>query len=168
MALLRTYIIRLIATVVTTMLCLWLGTMPVSAQFSDKEFVDNILNLITPNTPDTTKGRLYHEIARTCNSSEIVLKYANLSLQYSAPEDTTSQVGVYSCIIWAQLNSGKPRDGINAGKKALALCGDNPNQRASKSVILSMLSSCYDDINCLDSSLLCQTELIDVATSIDN
>ena len=120
MALLRIHIVRLLAIVVTTFLCLWLGTMPVSAQFSDKEFVDSILNLITPSTPDTTKGRLYHEIARTCNSSEIVLKYANLSLQYSAPEDTTSQVGVYSCIIWAQLNSGKPRDGINAGINATA------------------------------------------------
>ena len=168
MALLRTHIIRLIAIGVTLFVSLWLGTMPVSAQFSDKEFVDSILNLITPNTPDTTKGRLYHEIARTCNSSEIVLKYANLALQYSAPEDTTSQVGVYSCIIWASLNSGKPRDGINAGKKALALCGDNPNQLSSKNVILSMMSSCYDDINCLDSSLLCQTELIDIATAIDN
>lgn len=167
MSIQRRHIIRLFATAVIA-LCLWLCAKPVSAQFSDKQYVDSILSLITPETPDTTKGRLYHEIARTVNSSDIVLKYADLALKYTAPEDTSSRVGVYSCIIWASLMSGKPLDGIKAGKVAISLCGDNPNQQASKIVILSMMANCYDDVNCLDSSLLCQTELIDIATAINH
>ena len=167
MSIQRRHIIRLFATAVIA-LCLWLCAKPVSAQFSDKQYVDSILSLITPETPDTTKGRLYHEIARTVNSSDIVLKYADLALKYTAPEDTSSRVGVYSCIIWASLMSGKPLNGIKAGRTAISLCSNNPKQQAPKIVILSMMANCYDDVNYLDSSLLCQTELIDIATAIDN
>lgn len=149
-------------------LCLCFCANSASAQPNDKQFVDSVLSLITPATPDTTKAHYYHEIAKTVYSSETVIKYANLALECCNPEDTTLRAGCYSCIIWASLMMGKPMDGIKTAKTALALCADNPNQRNAKMVITSMMANCYDDMNRLDSSLLCQTEFIDIANETDN
>ncbi len=153
------------ATIAAAALCLFCSVSSV-AQDSDKEYVDSILALITPQTPDTTKARLYHDIALHCYAADIVKKYGWLSLRHCAPEDTMAQAGAYSCIIWACQIRGEAREAIRVAHKALSLCGDVDKFQWPKLNFLTLLSACYDDVNQLDSSLWCQNQIIDVSTRL--
>ncbi len=163
----RRHIIHLVATAIAVVF-LWCCPKSVLATSSDKEFVDSILALITPQMPDSSKAKLYHEIARNCNSFDIVEKYGWLAVNLYPEENVIARVNSYVCIMWAYQTSGKSREAINIGRKALALCGNNPEYSGSKAYLLNALAPCYDDINHLDSSLLCQTEALDIAIENNN
>ncbi|MBO4243510.1 MAG: SpoIIE family protein phosphatase [Bacteroidales bacterium] len=160
--------IRHLVAAALAVVCLWCCPMSASAVSSDKEFVDSILALITPQMPDSSKARLYHEIARTCNTADIVVKYGWLAVQNYPESDSISRVFAYNCIMWAYQMSGKSREAINVAHSALALCGDDVKFANSKMYILNSLAVCYDDINRLDSSLSCQNEALDLAVANNN
>lgn len=137
---------------------------------SDKEFVDSILAQITPTTSDTTKVRLYHDIALNCNSADTVKKYALLSLHYCKDTDTFNIASNYTCLLWACNTDSELAEGINYGKKALAICGDNQDSnvlRAKTSILLTM-ANMYNDLNMIDSSFMFNNMAKEVSFKIQN
>lgn len=111
-------------------LILILSTIPAVAQDADEEDeevdyiqmqVDSILSLITPNTPDSTKARLYCEIACETDKPDTALKYSQLSLNLSKDSDIKLIAENNMYISWAYYMKDEDRKSLSFSFKAVEL-----------------------------------------------
>ena len=63
--------------------------------------IDSLLSTITPNTPDSTKARIYYRISAITSSVDTTLYYATRALRYCTEEDTTIMAKANSNLGWA-------------------------------------------------------------------
>ncbi|MBO4772562.1 MAG: hypothetical protein J5595_08485, partial [Bacteroidales bacterium] len=95
-------------------LMLILSAFPAVAQDADDEEepdyiqmqVDSILSLIKPDTPDTTKARLYNYIGEISDNVDTVLKYSLLSLDLCKETDIELLAFNYNYVGWAYYYQG--------------------------------------------------------------
>ena len=68
------------------------ASVSVQAQEADEQDyiqlqIDSLLSTITPKTHDSTKKRIYYSIGVLADNTDTALKYANLSLDLTQPND---------------------------------------------------------------------------------
>lgn len=114
--------------------------------------IDSLLNLITPELSDSLKAQYYSDIARLYNSNDSAIKYTLLSLDYyNVPEAIlTAQNYYYLASNYYMIDESQ------AALKYLLTAIDIFKKNDSMLELAraySMLGSCYEDFNNIDSAL---------------
>ena len=112
--------------------------------------VDSILSLITPNTPDSTKARLYFEIGDISDNVDTVLRYSLLSLDLC--KETDIELLAYNCyyIGWAYYYQGKSREALYYYFKSTPFFEKlNKMKKIGHNYIA--IAKCYHELNIKDS-----------------
>lgn len=113
--------------------------------------VDSILSLITPNTPDTTKARLYNDIGNISYNVDTVLRYSLLSLDLCKETDTKLLAFNCNYIGWAYYSQGKSRKALDYYfKSATYLKKLDKKERIGLNY--TSIAKCYHDLNIKDST----------------
>ena len=83
--------------------------------------IDSLLSLIKPNMPDSTKARLYKEMAELAVNTDSIKKYAQLSLQFCS-DDVKLVVRNNQLICFAYYNNGDYDSSMIYLKRNVELC----------------------------------------------
>jgi len=112
--------------------------------------VDSILSLITPNTPDTTKARLYNDIGNISDNVDTALKYSLLSLDLCKETDT--KLLAFNCyyIGRSYYYQGKSREAIDFFLKSTSYF-EKLNRKVKTGLNYTAIAKCYHELNIKDS-----------------
>lgn len=126
--------------------------------------VDSILSLISPTTPDSTKARLYSDVAYTSDNTDTVLKYSFLSLDLCQESDRELIADNYGYIGWAYYFQDKSRKALDYYFKAIDYCKNiRPELVANKYL---SIAKCYHELNLKDSVFFYLNKALDVFTEL--
>ena len=145
-------------------------TMPIAAYPQDDDGeddatqheIDSLLATITPNTPDSTKARIYYRISAITSSVDTTLYYAKRALRYCTEDDTTIMAKANSNIGWAYSmlgNYSAAHKYIRKGIEYFAKSGDSANISTAYLIIAAN----YEKQNFSDSALLFLNKALDIS-----
>ena len=155
-------------TIIFSVVFLTLLPQALSAQEDDEEDdatqheIDSLLATITPNTPDSTKARIYYRISAITSSVDTTLHYAMRALRYCTEDDTTIMAKANSNIGWAYSmlgNYSAAHKYIRKGIEYFAKSGDSANISTAYLIIAAN----YEKQNFSDSALLFLNKALDIS-----
>lgn len=128
--------------------------------------VDSILSLISPSTPDSTKARLYSEVAYTSDNTDTVLKYSFLSLDLCQESDRELIADNNAYIGWAYYFQDKSRKALDYYFKAIDYYKNiRPELVANKYL---SIAKCYHELNIHDSVFSYFNKALDIYTKLND
>lgn len=129
--------------------------------------VDSILSLISPSTPDSTKARLYSEVAYTSDNTDTVLKYSFLSLDLCQESDIKLIAYNYAYIGWAYYFQDKSRKAINYLFKSIDYFEKQNHLKEIAQKYLT-IGKCYHELNIKDSTFFFFNKALDVFSELND
>ncbi|MBQ3656983.1 MAG: SpoIIE family protein phosphatase [Bacteroidales bacterium] len=146
------------------------ASVSVQAQEADEQDyiqlqIDSLLSTITPKTHDSTKKRIYYSIGVLADNTDTALKYANLSLDLTQPND-------YKFIADNNYNIGvgyfmenKSREALKYFFKSKAVFEKIKFKKKIADNNIA-IGKCYHDLNLHDSSLTYLGEALELFTEL--
>ncbi len=128
--------------------------------------VDSILSIISPSTPDSTKARLYSEVAYTSDNTDTVLKYSFLSLDYCQESDIELIADNNAFIGWAYYFQDNSRKALYYYFKAID-CYKKIKSNAIANEYLN-IAKCYHELNINDSVFFYFNKALDIFTKLND
>ncbi|MBO7143683.1 MAG: SpoIIE family protein phosphatase [Salinivirgaceae bacterium] len=125
--------------------------------------IDSLLNLITPNSPDSLKAKNYYQIAEISNSLENKIKYANLSLGLCKDTDYHLLAGNNYLLGYAYFWTGESWKSISAYQKSIGYSKKNSDVSILAKAYLGT-SSVYEDMSNLDSAVSYVNRALEIFT----